>query len=362
MATPWQQVASRCSGVSVFMSPAWVGAWWASFAEQLRPEVLLWRDPAGEPGAIALLSVREERIGPLRLRSAYLNATGEGAVATEHNTILCVPGMEKTVRRDLARRLREQRVDRLRLEGFRAGDAVALFGIWGQRGPVTGFYSEDRYVPLGTLRRAHTPFLASVSRNTREQINRSLRRYAQLYGERPRAQRARDATEAAQWFAELQALHAVRWRARGGEGAFADPAVQRMHAGIVAAGTSGALAAGGVTIDIVRVSAGQQPIGYLYNLIKDGVVAFYQSGLRYETDPKLKPGLVTHSLAIQLYLEAGLDEYDFLAGEALPVQYKASLASGTRRLAWLNLYPPTLKFRALNAARRLWRTLRRRRP
>jgi CelD/BcsL family acetyltransferase involved in cellulose biosynthesis len=359
MALPWQQLASRCGDGSAFMSASWIGAWWESFGERLRPEVLQWRAASRNPAALLILTVRPVPVGPLRLRAAYLNATGEGAVGSEHNTLLCLPGFESIVRRDLAQRLRERRVDLLKLEGFHAGQAAGLLGIWGRSGPQTGFYSEDRYVPLRPLRQAGTAFLASVSRNTREQISRSMRRYAQRYGATPRIEVARDAAQSGAWFAELRELHALRMRSRGKPGAFADPAARAMHERLIGAVRPGGGAEVDLCVDMLRISAGEQPIGYLYNLIKSDVVAFYQSGLRYEADARLKPGLVSHALAIQHYLDAGRIEYDFLAGEALPAQYKASLATGTRRLGWLNIYRPSLKLRTLDAARRLWRAVRR---
>jgi len=359
IAPHWDAVAGRCANVSVFMSSTWIGAWWQSFAARLRPEVLLWRDAQGQPGAIAILSVKSERAGPLPVRAAYLNATGESAVASEHNVILCIPGLEKQMRGDLARRLRELKVDVLRLEGFRAGDSQPLLRLWGKPGPVSGFYSEDRHVPLVSLRLAGTAFLQSLSRNTREQINRSLRRYAQLHGAAPVAQFAPSAQLALRWFDELRELHNARWQARGGGGAFADPGALAMHRRLIAATSDCSATSESLAASLVRISAGEKTIGLLYNFAKDGNISFYQSGLCYETDARLKPGLVSHALAIQKYLDAGYLEYDFLAGETASVQYKTSLGSGTRRLAWLNVYRPTLKLQALDLARRAMRLVRR---
>jgi len=76
-----------------------------------------------------------------------------------------------------------------------------------------------------------------------------------------------------------------------------------------------------------------------------GVVTFYQSGLRYEDDNRLKPGLIAHSLAIQHYLDGKASEYDFLAGERGRVQYKQSLGSCKRQLMWIELNAATSKMR-----------------
>jgi len=58
-------------------------------------------------------------------------------VASEHSRILCIPGLEGMARSDLASRLRDLRVDVLKPEGFRAGDAVAIRGLRGATRPQT---------------------------------------------------------------------------------------------------------------------------------------------------------------------------------------------------------------------------------
>jgi CelD/BcsL family acetyltransferase involved in cellulose biosynthesis len=108
----------------------------------------------------------------------------------------------------------------------------------------------------------------------------------------------------------------------------------------------------------VRLSFGDEAIGFLYTLTSGGSVCFYQSGLKYHPDNRLKPGLVTHVLAAEYLLENGADEYDFLGGEPVPVRYKRSLSTDVRMLAWLHLPAPSLKMQAFYAVRRLVRALR----
>jgi hypothetical protein len=79
----------------------------------------------------------------------------------------------------------------------------------------------------------------------------------------------------------------------------------------------------------------------------------YQSGLHYSSDNRLKPGFLTHYLAIRHCLEqTALQEYDFLAGDS---QYKRSLTTANRPLSWIvvrRLTVPTLLFRALRWVKR----------
>jgi CelD/BcsL family acetyltransferase involved in cellulose biosynthesis len=78
----------------------------------------------------------------------------------------------------------------------------------------------------------------------------------------------------------------------------------------------------------------------------------YQSGFNYEEDNRLKPGLVSHRVAIEHCLAAGDAVYDFLAGDD---RYKRSLGTHGGRLFWLTLQERRLSFsleRRLRAAKR----------
>jgi CelD/BcsL family acetyltransferase involved in cellulose biosynthesis len=109
------------------------------------------------------------------------------------------------------------------------------------------------------------------------------------------------------------------------------------------------------SIQLLRVAAGEETIGILYNFVKNGKIYFFQSGFRYGSDKHLKPGLVTHALAINHYLNAGFNDYDFLAGDA---QYKRSLAKDCRQMAWVVFQRPRVKFVVIERLRAIKRRLR----
>ena len=63
---------------------------------------------------------------------------------------------------------------------------------------------------------------------------------------------------------------------------------------------------------MLRITAGGRIIGYLYNFVHAGHVYNYQSGFAYEDDPVVKPGFVSHYLAIEHYL-AGTATIDLIS-------------------------------------------------
>ena len=229
------------------------------------------------------------------------------------------PPGERTAARMLGAALGLPGVRRLVLGGVPPGLLAAVSGVALRR--------QDRPAPrvdLVALRASGQGYRASLSRNTRQQLARSLRRYA---GHGPVAlARAGSVTEALRWFDALVALHAADWGRRGQDGAFADPWIRRFHHALIA----GAFPRG--EVDLLRASAGGEVIGYLYNFRLGGWVHAYQGGFdRGGVEAHAKPGLTCHLLAIEASLAEGAEVYDFLAGAP---RWKVSMANDSLPLAW----------------------------
>ena len=103
------------------------------------------------------------------------------------------------------------------------------------------------------------------------------------------------------------------------------------------------------------MSAGADVLGYVYNFVWNGQVLAYHTGIAYEADARLKPGLVCHWLCVERHLRGGAMVYDFLAGHE---RYKASMGRPGPDVAHLVLQRPRLKLLAEQAARRLKARLR----
>lgn len=184
---------------------------------------------------------------------------------------------------------------------------------------------EAPFVDLARARSVAGGFLAGRSANTRYQLRRSQRSYAERGA--LTLERAADVGEAYGFLDALARLHQQSWIARGRPGAFANPFFLRFHRELIARGHPRG------EIDLLRVSAGGKAFAYLYNFLWRGEVASYQSGFDFASAlPHEKPGLTAHHLAIEHYAAQGWEKYDFLAGAS---RYKISLADGTRTLYWL---------------------------
>lgn len=184
------------------------------------------------------------------------------------------------------------------------------------------------YLDLAALRAEGREPMAAFSANTRQQLRRSLRAYA---AQGPLAiQRAPDAATAHAWLDALALLHQQTWIGRGQQGAFGNSFFLRFHHALIDR----------APIEILRISAGEAVIGYLYNFRHQGQVHAYQSGFDYQAATRhQKPGLTCHWLAIALHHREGASTYDFLAGAD---RYKRSLANASRDLYWFRPRPMPL--------------------
>lgn len=308
----WRALEQRARAPSIFQCWTWVGC---LAAERFDDPVLLRAREGRRTTGLALFNRRGSRL--------LLTESGDAvrdAPFIEHNAPLVAADADAGTGAALVRAAwRVPGVRRLVLGGVAPGLAAAAGGCV--------LRHETRaapFVDLAAIRATGGTYLATRSANARQQIARSLRRYGEA-----RLARAETAAEARAWLDELVALHTATWERRDKPGAFADPFVRRFHTALV----EHALADG--RLDLLRVEAGNEVVGLLYNFRVRGRIFAYQSGLSHRPDaPQLKPGLICHTLAIEAALEAGADVYDFLAGDS---RYKRTLATSAAELHWVEL-------------------------
>ena len=344
----WRALQARAAP-RFFLSWSWIGAWLETLGTI--PPVLEGRID----GQTVLLGVVVPRhrveAGLIRVHGAMLHTTGDRArdvIAVEYNGFLVDRTHEGRIEAAAVAfllgpaRLAGRRCDELHIVATVAAAEAWLVppGMLVQRPARKPSWRVD----LAAVRAAGGDFPALLSANTRQQLRRALRGYA---ARGPLAVTpAADAATALGWLDALAALHQAQWKARGEPGGWAFPFFARFQRRLVAAGVPEG------RVELLRVTAEGQELGYLLNLIEGDHVMAFVSGFRFDPDPRLKPGLVCHALAIARHAEAGRAVYDFLAGAA---RYKASLGRPGPEFAYLLIQRPTLMTRAEHALRRLLR-------
>jgi CelD/BcsL family acetyltransferase involved in cellulose biosynthesis len=353
LADTWRDLEARAD-CSFFLSWQWIGCWLCE--TDLRPAVVVGRVD-GRVVSLALFAARRMwRHRWLHAHTIFLHETGDPEIdinSIEYNGIL--------VDRTLGTVATEQCLDFLigtRVLGSTstAWDELYLGGI-----PLDYIESLERCglplrivaqkptsaIDFTALRAKQRDYLDDLSANTRYQIRRSIR----LYEKRGalRLEVAGDAAQALAFLDELKVLHQRHWEGRGKGGAFSYPFLKRFHRSLIAR----CLPEGNA--ELLRISAGDAPIGYLYNFIWRGWVGTYMSGFAYEDDARLKPGLVSYYLCAERHLADGMRVQDFLAGA---YRYKTSLGKPGPDMFWLALQRPRLRFRLESALRRVKHALR----
>jgi protein-tyrosine-phosphatase/predicted ATP-grasp superfamily ATP-dependent carboligase len=336
---------------SIFQSWTWVGC---LVAERYPEPVLLRAERDGRTVGLALLNRVRGRFGTERL---LLNETGNptlDAVYVEHNGVLLARDandlLPECLRALLTAPVVSERLSTtslgsrpLRLGGVDAAHLSAAH----QSGRVRVLrQSVAPFVDLATLPPGPDGYLNSLSANTRYQIRRSDRSLSRL-GEIEVFQ-AKSLDEGLAFLDGLTVLHQAAWSARGLPGAFSNPEFLRFHRALIAR----ALPRGEVAL--LRIMAGRQVLGYLYNFCLNGNVVTYQSGFDYPAaaalaGPHAKPGLTCHYAAIQRARAEGAATYDFLAGSD---RYKRNLTRAAPPIYWLEVLPrrsvPNLRPRHFN--------------
>lgn len=333
----WTDLEQRADG-SFFLSWQWIGNWLASLPLGTRPHALVARR-AGQVVGLALLCPRTQwRFGVLRTRCWLLHETGERTfdrLFVEYNGILadrsCAGAVLAACFDWLGRRLTNW--DELVLGGLEPEAEAAVRLAAARQGHALQVRVADscQWVDLEGVRRQGGGYLASLGKNTRAAVRRAMRLYAERGALTYRV--AATAEEALEDFRAMEVLHQASWNARGQSGAFSNPAFRPFHERLIATGVPAG------TVRLCRVSAGDAVIGYLYNFVHRGRVMNYQGGFAYESDNRLKPGLVAHVLAIEDTLARGEGCYDFMS---TPAGHKPLLSNAEQPMNWIALGPDRL--------------------
>lgn len=196
-------------------------------------------------------------------------------------------------------------------------------------------------VDLENIRAKKTSYLESLSANTRYQIRRSMRLYEKKYGNL-QIKFAENKKQALAYFHKAAPYHVQRWYDSG----YKNDQFINFHENLIKR-----------TYDqncilLIEVMAGNETIAVMYYQVSGGTIYFYLHGLKYEEDPKMKPGLVSHYLATEYLKDTNFKYYDFMGGYS---QYKAQLARKTNNLVTVVIQKPKIRFKFENMAREIKR-------
>lgn len=333
--------------VTYFLSWGWIENWINSLPDHVKPELAVFLEGniprlAFFIGKMTLQRTMGDFHGQRHLfktRGWFLNTTGIpefDRVSMEYNGFLCKQD-ESFQLMDILNHLPDSwdefYMPGLDMQSFPGTKALEDLS------PFKTIIKDDiiilsPFVDLAMVRERGGDYLSLLSANTRSQINRSYRLFEKTAP--VRLEVAGDTLSAMDIFNELVGLHEDTWTNRSQDGAFSSEYLLQFHRKLIQNRFEHD------EIQLLRIKCDENTIGCLYNFLYKNNVYFYQSGINYNLDKRLKPGLIAHAEAIRYNAANGYRTYDFLAGDS---RYKMSLATHHNRMIWIRLQKPLLKFR-----------------
>lgn len=195
-------------------------------------------------------------------------------------------------------------------------------------------------VDLAAIRASGKGYLQHLSKKTRANLAQVRRAYCALGP--MRVEEAGSPELAAEWLGGLRALHERRWASRGRPGSFASAFFRDFHERLLQEHSASGFAR------LLRVSAGDLVVGYLYVFLWRGGCYYYNSGFNYGALQRYdSPGIAALHAVIEHGLEQGWELFEFLAGDQ---DYKRRLGTGGTRMHWIDVRPAGLRLAVENVA------------
>ncbi|MDT8282907.1 MAG: GNAT family N-acetyltransferase [Gammaproteobacteria bacterium] len=348
----WLELQERAD-CSFFQSWGWIGTWLQQIAAELSPQVVTVSQGAETVGLGIFISKNVKRHYLINSQSLFLNeAPFDGKnMVIEYNGLLAANGCESVVYAHTLPFLLQSfpAVDEFFFGAMRSVNELEA-AVKSNQQTVKYICQQEsiaRSVDLKKIGDNLDDYLASISKNRRLQIKRSLRLYDEISP--VQINEAETIEQALQYFDGLKVLHTNRWQHSGRTGSFANSDWERFHRALI----SDCFDRG--EIQLLRVNNGHGDIGYLYNFIWRNRVYVLQTGFAMTQDKRLMPGYVTHVLAVLHNKNKGLEVYDLMHGDDL---YKKLLCNQEQMLYWAVVQRKRLKFALEETARSLLRKFR----
>jgi len=331
----WGKLSSE-SNTGYFLSWGWIENWVESLPEDVCVHLCVIREKEVPVLTFFLGEAQILRNQVFKSKGIFLNATGNSeydSLCIEYNTMIYRQPLRLSLRELLG--TLPNHWDEFFLPGLDCDSfpGNSLAEPTGRYKMIKEKVDASPYVDLERVRRTKGGYLSLLGSNTRAQIRRT---YRDLESHGPiKAAAGLTIKGCSEIFDEMVLLHQRRWQRKGEQGAFETDYFYRFHKELIKKRFDQG------EIQLIRVTAGQETVGCLYNFVFRGRVYFYQSGINYEIDERLKAGLLCHAEAVKYNAAIGQSIYDFLGGAE---RYKSNLATNKRPLIWAKIQRPCLKF------------------
>ncbi len=326
--------------VPFFLTWSWISSWLETYSPDLTVISARYTDKVVAMGLFTCST--QIRHGFVKAKQYRLHQMGDpllDQIWMEYNDFICVDEYREAAVNACLKALQESenKFDEIVLSMISTSRADHIKkAISGSQILLTNpCYSKN----LASIQGEDPQYISTLNSNTRYQIRRSIRLYEKLHG-KIEYTFAQNEKEALAMFKEAGEYHVLRWEDSG----FKNKQFVRFHENLIKNATDKK------AVDLMRITSGNVTIAILYFHLVGKSVYFYLQGINYESNQKLKPGLVAHTLATQYYLEKGMRKYDYMGGYS---QYKCQLSDLGENLVTLCIQKPSVILGIENLSRKV---------
>lgn len=339
----WIELEKRAnSNANFFISWLWIGTWLEQFVTEYSV-ILATRDGEVVGLGIIVSFNQSGRFGGVKYYLHRLGNQVNDKIWIEHNDFLIADDDKAAVRHAMLESIssRLRHCDALII----GASESALFS--GHDFPQLSdrpVWQETSYCLNANLLTNKTDWISEVmSKSARYQIRRSLKKYRDRGT--VRCERAATYEQAISYLNLAKPLHIRRWGSASSGSGFVHAEFTHFHETLIKKG----IESGNIELNLVSVA--DDVIAVIYNFRYGKTIYFYLSAINYDdTDPHLKPGLVSHYLLIEQALAENIEAYDFLGGSA---RYKSTFSNVETKMAITQIEPKSLCLSIVNTLRSL---------
>jgi CelD/BcsL family acetyltransferase involved in cellulose biosynthesis/peptidoglycan/xylan/chitin deacetylase (PgdA/CDA1 family) len=347
----WNDLLTDSASNTIFLTWEWIDAWWKNYGAN-RPLFVLsaWDGDSFEGVAPFYIDQLSRWDGKWK----WLRFIGDGSHDSDYLDCIVRRERENEVVESFFQFLESHRNrwDFLELHGTPEG-SPCLRAFTSQAKARSWNFSSDT-IPCATLALPGdwNEYLKLLKPRFRTKVRSTLNYFEEKVGAVPL--QCTDPTELLRWLPNLFDLHTRRWQTKNKTGVFRGLAKQNFYRDV----SEASLRKGWLAFH--RLDWGERPLALQYGFQYNNRFFLLQEGY----DPEfgaLRPGMALRGWLMRHWIDAGLTEYDFLAGTASYKlewggQIKQSVRfrlAPMRRAAWVSFGEARAKERTKEAARAL---------
>jgi len=350
----WLHFLSQCD-VSYYLSWGFIENWLITLPENVDLQLAVIYDNNEPIIAFFLGAAKNIKAHVFRSQAFFVNATGiediDRITYIQYNTMLLLSSRTPPLVEVLE--LLPVSWEEVFFPGVQVESYPGRFLFEELKGYDVSFYREfsSPFVDLQMVRDSGGDYISMLSAKRRGQIRRSYRKYQEMGP--VELDEAQDPEQGMAIFNEIIALHEDTLRTAGKRRVFATEYSLKFHRRLIEKRFEHG------EIQILRVRAGSESIGCLYNYIYNNRIYGYQIGLKYQSDKGLMPGYVSIIESVKHNAKLGHSILDLgaVGGGGGGKFYKNTLSTNENRLVWARVQKPHVKFKLENKLRHMRRDL-----